>query len=173
MNAAKTRNLHLAVGIGVVLLLARWLFTGDLLFAVSGGVPQLEADGEPLLSASGEQVKSVGPVVWTMAIETLIVIGAFVTSFATGLWDRLMTLIDGVQTQAEQPASPQNIPMQVMQAIASKDAAELKNLQSQIRLPYAMNDLQEALLSNDRVKVDDLLDEIRGLTPKGEANKDA
>jgi hypothetical protein len=176
MQAWKTnKTVQFAVGVTLVVLLIRWLITGDLLFAASTAMEPPPKDGE---------TKSVAllNVLWPMFFEAMVIVGASAIAWSCQLWDALYGLvkpsIDGaLQTSVAAPEagskslSVDGLIQDLARAAATNDSGTLATLTLAIRKPYALAALTKAYMDNDIDRAGELTAELNSmLTQKPEAN---
>jgi hypothetical protein len=79
------RKFQFAVGVTAIVIVIRWLLTGDLLMAVEAARPPAEGETKSLTVLS-----VVGP----MLIEACVIIGASIIAWALKLWDFVAAVVD-------------------------------------------------------------------------------
>lgn len=171
------RKIQFAVGATVIFLLLRWLLTGDLLMVAEAARPP--ADGE---------TKSVTilAVVWPMLIEAVIIVGISAIAFGLRIWSWVVDLIDsarGVVDPVVAGSSPASITKQsgisiasaddrntlvtdLAQAVARNDTESERSIKTQIRLPYAIEELNAKIREGNFAGADKLMAEIKKLSGK-------
>ena len=91
------RKFQFAVGVTAIVIVIRWLLTGDLLMAVEAARPPAEGETKSLTVLS-----VVGP----MLIEACVIIGASIIAWALKLWDFLAGLVDQANHVRDSPPQP-------------------------------------------------------------------
>lgn len=172
-NWKTDRRVQLAIGLAVVFVAAKWLFTGSLFYAA---VDMTAAPSEGQ-TKSGIAFSALIPVVFDLAIGAFIGIGAYVINLAELLVGRVRSLVDpntGQQTAAavaapastaepvslDSPGSMRSAVMALGDAAASNDLDQLEKLRKQIRKPYALAELNDAYSKGDTAAAADLVDEL-------------
>lgn len=85
-NWAESKVVQFAVGVTLVVLLIRWLVTGDLLFAASVAMQGPPAEGET-------QGVSFVSALWPLFFDAMVIIGAAALAAVFKLWDWLYGLV--------------------------------------------------------------------------------
>jgi hypothetical protein len=91
------RKFQFAVGVTAIVIVIRWLLTGDLLMAVEAARPPAEGETKSLTVLS-----VVGP----MLIEACVIIGASLIAWALKLWDFLAAVVDQANHVRDSPPQP-------------------------------------------------------------------
>lgn len=89
----KNRVLNIAVGTTVVIVLLRWILTGELAFLASTAV-------------RGEEVGSATDVVIPLLTDALAFIGASVIAWMTGLWNLVASLLFKSEKKSTEEIAP-------------------------------------------------------------------
>ena len=89
------RKFQFAVGVTAIVIVIRWLLTGDLLMAVEAARPPAEGETKSLTVLS-----VVGP----MLIEACVIIGPALIAWALKLWDFMVALVDQAHQVRDSPA---------------------------------------------------------------------
>lgn len=161
------KTLQFAVGVTLVVLLIRWLITGDLLFAAKTAAEDPQ-EGET------KSVAILG-VLWPMFFEAMVIVGASAIAWACKLWDWLYALVN--QSASSQPSDPATAAVAevaaptsvdgmvqgLARAAAMNDAAMMAKLSVQIRKPYALDALRQAYVEGDADKAAKLTAELNGM----------
>jgi hypothetical protein len=176
------RKIQFAVGATVIILLIRWLLTGDLLMIAEAARPPVEGETKSL---------SLLAVIWPMIVEAVIITGISSIAFGLRIWSWVVDLIDnarGVTSAALQTtsaptlveASPAALPESrdglitgLAQAVARNDTETETKLRTQIRLPYAIEELNSEIRDGNFQNADKLMAEIKSLSGKKTAAKGA
>jgi hypothetical protein len=174
------RTLQFAVGCVVIVLLIRWLLTGDLLMVAEAIRPVEEGQTKAI---------PIFSVIVPMAIEAIIVIGAAVVAGWLKLWAFLAASVEtATGSRPTAPASdsinPANLPASepvkakqvtsppavkspndsardLLRAVALGDDAEVDRLRAVIRRPYVLADIQKALAVQDHSSASGFMEELR------------
>lgn len=161
----ENKTLQFAVGVTLVVLLVRWLITGDLLFAA-------RTAAEPPQEGETKSV-AVLSVLWPMFFEAMVIVGAAAIAWACKLWDWLYGLVNqssSVQSsdaasslatsEVTAPVSVDGLVQGLARAAAMNDTAMLAKLSVQIRKPYALDALTQAYIEGDAEKAAKLTAEL-------------
>jgi hypothetical protein len=168
------RKIQFAVGATVIFLLLRWLLTGDLLMVAEAARPP--ADGET-------KSVTVLAVVWPMLIEAVIIVGISAIAFGLRIWSWVVDLIDSARGVVDPPSftsspassSPVSLPASpsastmvtdLAQAVARNDTESERSIKTQIRLPYAIEELNAKIREGNFAGADKLMAEIKKLSGK-------
>jgi hypothetical protein len=139
-----------------LILLVRWLLTGDLLLVTAAFATE-PAEGET-------KSASILAVVWPVFFEAMVVIGGSLIAFSLGLWDRLQGLLTGTKTQAQ--AVTGDAVQDLARAVALADAGATESALAKIRKPYALGELSQALDAGDFAAVEAKVAELKRLAGK-------
>jgi hypothetical protein len=176
MSMAKSRAVQFAVGVVSILLLVRWLVTGDLLMLA-----------ESLRRVPEGATKSISfvSVIMPMAIDAVVLIGAGVIAGWLKLWaflassvetatgSRPAAVVSDSVAPASEPAkvkqsaapaavkSPNDSARDLLRAVALGDDAEVDRLRAVIRRPYVLADIQKALAIQDHGSASRFMEELR------------
>jgi hypothetical protein len=175
INWKTDRRVHFAVGLAIVFVAAKWLFTGSLFYAAVDMTAK-PADGQ---TSAGVTFSALLPVVFDLLIGGIIFIGGYAINLAEIVFGRVRTLVDsgGANTKADgleghptdaasqavsldSPASMKRAVDQLGDAAAVNDLELLEKLRKQIRKPYAMAALTEAYSRGDTEAAAVLVDEL-------------
>ncbi|MCC7334421.1 MAG: hypothetical protein IT422_04975 [Pirellulaceae bacterium] len=164
------KTLQFAVGVTLVVLLVRWLLTGDLLFAArTAAEPPQEGETKSVAILS---------VLWPMFFEAMVILGASAIAWACKLWDWLYGLVnqsDSPQTdpttsastttaiESQQPMSVDSLVQGLARAAATNDTATMAKLKVQIRKPYALDELAQAYNDGDAKRAEKLTTELNSM----------
>ena len=172
------KTLQFAVGVTLVVLLVRWLITGDLLFAAKTAAEQPQ-EGET------KSVALLG-VLWPMFFEAMVILGASAIAWACKLWDWLYGLVNqstspkpsdpatdaagAAAVESQQPMSVDSLVQGLARAAATNDTATMAKLKVQIRKPYALDELAQAYNDGDAKRAEKLTTELNSMiNAKGQA----
>ncbi len=171
-NWKTDRRVQLAIGLAVVFVAAKWLFTGSLFYAA---VDMTAAPSEGQ-TKSGIAFSALIPVVFDLAIGAFIGIGAYVINLAELLVGRVRSLVGQPEpithaattvsaaavesVSLDSPGSMRSAVMALGDAAASNDLDQLEKLRKQIRKPYALAELNDAYSKGDTAAAADLVDEL-------------
>jgi hypothetical protein len=162
----QSRQVKFAVGCVVILLLLRWLMTGDLLAVAQAVQPQPESNVSSV---------SIVSVVLPMVIDAIVLIGAAVIAGSLKLWSFLLSLIDQVNQKGQPAPEPatalktgSDIAVELARAVAVDDRDAVKQLQREIRRPYVISEISRSAASGDLALADRLLAELRRIDEQPE-----
>lgn len=168
-NWKNNRTVQFAVGVTLMILVLRWLLTGDLLFATDAAMQP--DDGE---------TKSVSllTTLWPMFVESMVIVGASAIAWACRLWDLAYGLLargmdgdgsggtggndlpavdDGGEVVAEEASV---LFREMARAAAVGDSQRVAYLQRRVRLPYALAELSQAYVTGNLQRAKDLTTEL-------------
>lgn len=175
INWKTDRRVQFAVGLAVVFVAAKWLFTGSLFYAAVDMTAK-PADGQ---TSAGVTFSALLPVVFDLVIGGIIFVGGYAINLAEIVFGRVKTLLDPEtgqpqssaslagpssvetsQVSLDSPASMKRAVDQLGDAAAVNDLELLEKLRKQIRKPYAMAALTEAYSRGDTEAAATLVDEL-------------
>ena len=180
MNNWKTdRRVQLAIGLAVVFVAAKWLFTGSLFYAAVD-MTQKPAEGQ---TSAGLTVSALLPIVFDLVIGGLIFVGGYAINLAEMLFGRVKQLIDPDTGQPvaptvmssmagpsatvdpapvslDSPGSMKKAADSLIDAVAANDVDKTERLIIQIRKPYALAELTEAYTKGDTDAAASLVSEL-------------
>jgi hypothetical protein len=183
------RKFQFAVGVTAIVIVIRWLLTGDLLMAVEAARPPAEGETKSLTVLS-----VVGP----MLIEACVIIGASLIAWALKLWDFVAAVVDRANHVRDSPdagyitvtPSSRPVPPPVIQpvsqpdasrnalasgsaasspaialakAVAAGDAEAEAALRKEIRKPYLRFELGECVKTANWERARSVLDELESM----------
>lgn len=123
-NWKENKTVQFAVGITLVVLLIRWLITGDLLFAADVAMQGSPAEGA---TKSATFISTL----WPMFFDAMVIIGAAALAGVFNLWDWLYGLVAKSSSSASTPAKedPQVSRINAMKIVRQElfDAARAGN----------------------------------------------
>lgn len=161
MNLKNNRKVQFAVGLTLIILVIRWLITGDLLFAVQVATTPQE-----------EGVKGVGVLsaIWPLLVETCVVVGASAIAWSLGLWNWLANFVDG--TKVGDVAVQSTLDREKLIALGRAAVAGNKelvlSLMDEIRGPAVIAaEISEAVKAGDTNRAQVLLDELEAKKKNG------
>ena len=144
------RRVQFAVGLAIVLVAAKWLFTGTLLFAIA----DLQSAPEDGQTRTGLVTNALVPGFVDTVVGVIIAIGAWILN----LGGMLAGMISSNLRPAPAPAETstvndfdrrRNEVIEFAQAAADNDKETLEALRVQIRKPQALAELNEAYTVGD------------------------
>jgi hypothetical protein len=156
MDWANSRNVKFAVGCTALILIVRWLLTGDLLL-MSAAFASEPAEGET-------KSASILAVVWPVFFEAMVIVGGSLIAFSLGLWDRLQALLTGGTTKTQ--AVTGDAVQDLARAVALGDAEAETAARAKVRKPYALGELSQALDAGDFELVEAKVAELKRLAGK-------
>ena len=175
-NWLKSRNARIAIGVAVLFLAAKWLFTPTLSDAyLAFNAPEVE-DGN-VADNTLDFWALVQPIV-DMGLATLAGIGTVVLTLVQWAGNRFGAFqddekIEPVETpETTQAPSTEQLMTDLARAVASKDTAAEAQVRRELRRPYAMSELSQALEEGELSKVDGLVAELKAIH-KGSADAKA
>lgn len=160
------RRIQFAVGLAVVLVLAKWLFTGSLFYAAVD-VQRVPADGQ---TSAGVTVSALLPLVVDLVVGVLVSIGLWIMNAGEWLFGRVRSdmqasahpqspLHADTSQVASSPPVPsvlvglqglnQEIVLDLGRAALSNDQEKLELIRWQLRKPQAIKELAEAYDQGD------------------------
>ncbi len=170
MHWSKNPKIQFAVGITVIILLARWLFTGDLLLAGQVAMAPEDSGEEGLRSIPFTSI--VGSMFW----EAGVIVGASVIGWMFKIWDQIYEFLSSRSSAATSPvdsvpsiaaSTTDDNPLVLLgQAVAMGDSEKAIELQRKIRLPYATRELVEAYQTGNMDAAKELQIELATLVGK-------
>jgi hypothetical protein len=149
----KSKRVQFAIGLAVILIGLKWLFSntlGDAYLAFTA--PEVEEGNTGNLL---DLYAKLAPFI-DIAVAFVIGVGAYTVRFGEWIYGK-------IKEEEPVPETPQNssdIIRDFAKAAAVNDPGALKELQFQIRQPYAIDELVAAVKEFDRDKVDVLLEEL-------------
>lgn len=161
-DLTKSRQFQFAIGAVAIILLIRWLLTGELLMVAQAAQPPADGNVSSI---------TLGSVLIPMAIDAVVLIGAAVIAGWMRLWGVLTALVDqitqrqhGQSVQASPtPRGGSDLAMELARAVATDDREASKKLQREIRRPYLVNEIARMASEGDLAAADKLLGELRQL----------
>lgn len=186
INWKSDKRVHLAIGIAIAFVGAKWLFTGNLFYAVAD-VMQKPAEGQTKV---GLTFTALLPIVFDVVIGGLIAVGAYSVNLAELLFGRARQLIDknqvatsppdpsphvaavvGVDPSLDSPIAMKRAVDALGDAAAENDREQIEKLLKQIRKPYALAALTEAYGKGDTEAAAALVSELNGMLDKPVVSK--
>lgn len=159
-NWKDNRRVQVAVGIAIVFLGARWLFSPslqDAALAYNSPPPQ---DGD--VASPMTAMAMIWPVV-EIAIAVFAGIGAYAINLGELLWSKVQAASSDQElaTADSTGIDPIEIQRSLVRAVAMNDQEEAKRLKSVVRRPYAISELARAAEEGDFDTVTLRLEELR------------
>jgi hypothetical protein len=184
------RKFQFAVGVTAIVIVIRWLLTGDLLMAVEAARPPAEGETKSLTVLS-----VVGP----MLIEACVIIGASIIAWALKLWDFVAAVVDRSPAPTPPPvahghlvarpnetptttwdvpaasaitadaargvpaANPRQLVDALAKAVAAGDAEAESTLRKEIRKPYLQVELGKCVKTANWERARGILDELESM----------
>jgi hypothetical protein len=187
-----SRKFQFAVGLTAILIVLRWLITGDLLLAVEAAKPPAEGETKSLTL-----IGIVGP----MLIEACVIVGTSLIAWTLRLWDVALTLVDRLTVQAtaatptvvtpvvtpatdiapsivDAPASatiaaeptsapaaadPRSMIDELAKAVAMGDTEKESTLRKEIRKPYLRLELSESVKAANWERAKQIVEELEAM----------
>lgn len=174
INWKSDRRVHFAIGLAVVFIAAKWLFSNSLFYAAVD-MTSKPAEGQ---TSAGVTLSALLPVVFDLLIGGIIFIGGYAVNLAEIVFGRVKQLADpntgqpvaSVGTAApaaaaeavslDSPNSMKRAVDSLGDAAAMNDLELLEKLRKQIRKPYALAALNEAYTKGDTEAAAALVDEL-------------
>ncbi len=159
MGFLKDKRVRFAIGLAVVLLAIKWLFSDSLLFAMS----TIEEGN------TGSATTAFLPLVLDFFIGALVAIGAWVIdagSFLVGRFSPSSQPAAALSTDADSMRS--NV-ISLGNAVASNDIDAIEPLMTLIRQPFAIRELSEAYTSGKMEEAERLSAELKKMHGAGSA----
>lgn len=171
MDWKNNKRIQIAVGLAVVVLAFRWLFSNTLSdAALAYSTPPLDEGqvGDPATALA---------MIWPFVELAMVILGAiglYVLNLGDWIWSQMKGVADSeVSIKSIAPATEKtttNVNPEVMQrnlarAVAMNDDAEIGRLRVLVRRPYALGELVDAVNENDFSKAETLFGELRGMYP--------
>ena len=174
INWKTDRRVHLAIGLAVVFVAAKWLFTGSLFYAAVDMTAK-PAEGQ---TSAGLTLSALLPIVFDLAVGVLIFVGGYAINLFDLLFGRVRQLVDPDTSQpqavsgvagvtASESAVSLDSPNSMKRAVdalgdaaAMNDLDQMEKLRKQIRKPYALAALNEAYSKGDTEAAAALVDEL-------------
>jgi len=161
-NWKTDRRVQFAIGLAVVLVAAKWLFTGDLFYAAVD-MTQQPADGQ---TQTGVASSAVLPILVDILVGGLVFVGGWVLNLGELLIGRIQTAINPPAQLAASQAVSQSSNRDAVVAVdmagtlrqsvislgdaaAINDLDAMERLRVQIRKPFALAALNEAYGKGD------------------------
>ncbi len=148
------RRVQFAIGLAVVLVAAKWLFTGSLLYTAD----TLES-GE-----TGSVTTAVVPLVLDILVGALIGIGAWVVNLVEVMAGKVKQQTSsqptGVRISNDSDAMRSNV-IALGNAVAVGDTESIEPLMTMIRQPFAIRELSEAYSAGEIEKAELLSAELK------------
>ena len=165
----KDRRVQFAIGLAVVLLAVKWLFTGSLLMAA-------DAIDE---GKTGSVTTAALPLVLDFVVGAMIAIGAWVVDLGGVLLGRIagsaaasapggISGAAGVLIANDADAMRSNV-IALGNAVAINEADSIEPLMTMIRQPFAIRELSEAYTSGDIERAERLNAELKKMHGAGAA----
>lgn len=175
INWKTDRRVHFAIGLAVVFIAAKWLFSNSLFYAAVD-MTSKPAEGQ---TSAGVTLSALLPVVFDLLIGGIIFIGGYAVNLAEIVFGRVKQLVDpntgqpvaNVSAAANPTAAAEAVsldsPNSMKRAVdslgdaaAMNDLDLLEKLRKQIRKPYALAALNEAYTKGDTEAAAALVDEL-------------
>jgi hypothetical protein len=168
INWKTDRRVHLAIGLAIVFVGAKWLFTGSLLYAAVDMTAK-PAEGQ---TSAGVTFSALLPVLFDLVIGGIIFLGGYAINLADIVFNRARQIVspDTGQTVAVPPTSSEPLVdsasgmrqaiLSLGDAAASNDLESIERLRIQIRKPYALASLSEAYGKGDTAAAAELVAEL-------------
>jgi len=174
INWKTDRRVHLAIGLAVVFVAAKWLFTSSLFYAAVDMTAK-PAEGQ---TSAGLTLSALLPIVFDLAVGALIFIGGYAINLFDLLFGRVRQLVDPDTSQpqavsgvagvtASESAVSLDSPNSMKRAVdslgdaaAMNDLDQMEKLRKQIRKPYALAALNDAYSKGDTEAAATLVDEL-------------
>lgn len=168
------RRVQLAIGLAVVFVAAKWLFTGSLFYAAVD-MTATPAEGQTKV---GLTASALLPIVFDLVIGALIAIGGYAINLAELVLGRVKQLVDPVTGQPvaaspptaatdvvslDSPGSLKRAADALADAAAVNDRERGDQLWSQIRKPYALAELNDAYTKGDTEAANALVKELNDM----------
>jgi hypothetical protein len=158
------RRVQFAVGLAVVLVAAKWLFTGNLFYAA---IDMTTAPSEGQTKA-GLTLSAIMPIVVDVVVGVLVAIGTYVFNIGEYLFGRVQNARSpSPDTSHASESAPADSSTDMRAAVialgdaaAMNDIESLERLRVRIRKPYALFELQQAYEKNDLDTVGELVVEL-------------
>lgn len=145
MDWKNNKTIQFAVGCTLLILVVRWLLTGDLLLLAATFAEPLPADAPEGATKS----TAILQVAWPIVFEATAWIGASAIAWAVGLWGRLFDLVASNGKPAAKAATIDGAAQELVRAVALNDMTEFERLSKIIRGPYAKLEAVTAMESGD------------------------
>lgn len=168
------------VGMGAVLLLAKWLFTGSVFYAVTD-LQREPAEGE---TAASVTTTALMPMIVDAAMAAFIAIGLWLLNIGEWIATKVYSAMQPVALRSDQPqdqASPsvvvgvqglnQGMVLDLGRAALENDSEKIGELRNQIRKPKAIAELAEACNAGDLETADERMKELRSMLASAPATK--
>lgn len=143
------KRIQFAIGVAVLILAIKWIFSQTLSDAYLS-YTAIEEDPEKLKNPM-DFWAMIMPIV-DIFIASMVGIGAYVIRSSEWLFGRIKDISPVVETG--------DLIKDFARAAAINDEEKLINLRIQIRRPYAIGELTEAITNGDRSKANSLFEEL-------------
>ncbi len=173
MDWKNDRRVQFAIGLAIVFVGLRWLFTGNLFFAA------VDMSAEPAngQTRAGVTINAVLPVLIDVFVGSLIAVGAWMINLSELIVGKLKGSLSPPQAEptaavASMPSAEDRMRSLVIdlgRAAWENDLEKLEALRWQIRKPQAIAELSAAYDANDMETAASRkaeLDKMLGLNPK-------
>lgn len=166
----KDRRVLAAIGFATVLVAIKWLFFGSLLSAAD------TIDS----GKTGSTTTAALPFIFDAAVWILIAIGSRMVMFGQFVYGKLTQQAPQLQPVTSSAASPtqpdskslERLVIDLGDAVATNNVDRVVELQRQLRLPFALKEMQEAYTSGDVQAGKQFAAEVETLLASDEASTD-
>jgi hypothetical protein len=166
MDWKNNKRIQIAVGIAVVVLAFRWLFSNTVSNAL------LAYNEPPLEEGSVGDPMTALAMIWPfveLAMAILGAIGLYVLNAGEWIWAKAQGTSDQPMLQestVDSPVAsinPEAVQRDLARAVAINDTAEVEKLKVLVRRPYALGELVEAVNGGKWDKAEGLFSELRSM----------
>jgi hypothetical protein len=161
-----SKTVQFAVGATLILVFAWWMFTGDIPF-----LSEVAFSEAPKGEDGKVQAVEWLPVVWGMIAQACVIVGASAIGLFSGIWTAIVKAIqpkavalDPAAVKADAPVeSTESLIRNLAKAVATNNAESKAKYETQIRKPYATNELVSALEDGDFDTAEERYRELKAL----------
>lgn len=145
-NWKNDRRIQFAIGLAVVLVGVKWLFTGTPLFAI-GDLQAAPAEGQSKASATATALL---PVVVDLVVGVLVAVGAWVVNLAGMIFSRVSgSEAPASSVEADSSSKARQTVLDFARAAARNDLVAMESLRVQLRRPEALAEYRDACEAGD------------------------
>lgn len=163
------RRFQFAIGLAVVLVAVKWLFTGTPLFAI-GDLQAAPAEGQ---TKAGATVSALLPVVVDVAVGALVAVGAWVVNLAGMIFSQVSgsksDSSPAVDVAVNSADKTRQAVIDFARAAAKNDREAMESLRVQLRRPEAIAEYRDACEAGDVEAVSRLNEELAKMIGGGVA----
>lgn len=168
MDWKNNKRIQVAVGLAVVFLALRWLFSPTLQDAALAYSEPPLAEGDVADPVSG--LALLWPVV-ELGIAFLAGVGLWVINIGDWAWNQFQS--GRSETSKVAAASPDKIQRDLIQAIATNDVEARAKLEPMVRGPEAISEMVASVSEGDFASAESKLAELKKLAAQAEKSEAA